>query len=61
MALKKFPIDYIQIAKDRETRTLAMTSVHEVVFGISPLDERKYKRNRHLWCYSTEALTQVES
>lgn len=60
MALTKFPIDYIKIAKDREKRTLAMTSVHEIAFGISPLDKRKYKRNRHLWCYNTKALQAVE-
>ena len=34
MALTMFPIDYIQTAKDREKRTLAMTSVHEIAFGI---------------------------
>lgn len=60
MALTMFPIDYIQTAKDREKRTLAMTSVHEIAFGISPLDKRKYKRNRHLWCYDTKALQSVE-
>lgn len=60
MALTKFPIDYIKIAKDREKRTLAMTYVHEIAFGISPLDKRKYKRNRHLWCYNTKALQAVE-
>ena len=60
MALTKYPIDYIQIAKDREKRTLAMSSVHDIAFGISPLDKRKYKRNRHLWCYSTKALYYVE-
>ena len=59
MALTKFPIDYIKIAKDREKRTLAMTSVHEIAFGISPLDKRKYKRNRQLWCYNTKALQAV--
>ena len=60
MALTKYPIDYIQTAKDREMRTHAMTFVHEIAFGISPLDERKYKRNRHLWCYDTKTLQAVE-
>lgn len=60
MALTKFPKDYIQVAKDREKRTLAMCSVHDIAFGISSLDEPKYKRNRHLWCYNTDSLNVVE-
>lgn len=60
MVLNKFPIGYIQTAKDREKRTLAMASAHDIAFGISPLDKRKYKHNRHLWCYNTEALDTVE-
>lgn len=60
MSLAKYPIDYIPKALAREERSLAMKTVHDIAFGISDLDVPKYKRNKHLWCYSTEALNEVE-
>lgn len=60
MSLTKYPIDYIQTAMDREKRTLAMTTEHDIAFGISALDNPKHKRNMHLWCYTTESLGKVE-
>lgn len=60
MSLAKYPIDYIPKAIAREKRTLVMKTVHDIAFGISDLDVPKYKRNKHLWCYSTDALNKVE-
>lgn len=60
MSLSKHPIDYIEKAVDREKRTLAMSTEHDIAFGISVLDHPERKRNMHLWCYSTIALDKVE-
>lgn len=52
-------IDYIR--NKREPMDIGMTSAHEIARGVNNTNAPDAKRNGHLWCYSNDAIKEVES
>ena len=52
-------IDYIR--NKREPMDIGMTSAHEIARGVNNTMAPEAKRNGHLWCYSNDAIKEVES
>ena len=52
-------IDYIK--NKREPMDLGMTTAYEIARGVNNTMAPDAKRNGHLWCYSNDAIKEVES
>ena len=56
------PKDYIDDVKNiREPLDLGMSSAYEIARGVNNTMAPDAKRNGHLWCYSNDAIKEVES
>ena len=52
-------IDYVK--NTREPKDIGMTSAYEIARGVNNTMAPEAKRNGHLWCYSNDAIKEVES
>ena len=52
-------IDYVK--NEREPMDLGMTTAYEIARGVNNTMAPDAKRNGHLWCYSNDAIKEVES
>ena len=52
-------IDYVR--NKREPMDIGMSSAYEIARGVNNTNAPEAKRNGHLWCYSNEAIKEVES
>ena len=52
-------IDYVR--NKREPMDIGMSSAYEIVRGVNNTMSPDAKRNGHLWCYSNDAIKEVES
>ena len=52
-------IDYVK--NTREPKDIGMTSAYEIARGVNNTMAPDAKRNGHLWCYSNNAIKEVES
>ena len=52
-------IDYVR--NTREPMDIGMSSAYEIVRGVNNTNDPESKRNGHLWCYSNDAIKEVES
>ena len=52
-------IDYVR--NKREPIDIGMSSAYEFVRGVNNTNDPESKRNGHLWCYSNDAIKEVES
>lgn len=52
-------IDYIK--NIREPMDIGMSSAYEIARGVNNTNDPEAKRNGHLWCYSNDAIKEVEN
>ena len=52
-------IDYVK--NTREPMDIGMSSAYEIARGVNNTMAPDAKRNGHLWCYSNDAIKEVES
>ena len=52
-------IDYVK--NTREPMDIGMSSAYEIARGVNNTMAPDAKRNGHLWCYSNNAIKEVES
>ena len=52
-------IDYVK--NEREPLDIGMSSAYEIARGVNNTMAPDAKRNGHLWCYSNDAIKEVES
>ena len=52
-------IDYVK--NEREPMDLGMTTEYEIARGVNNTNDPEAKRNGHLWCYSNDAIKEVEN
>lgn len=52
-------IDYVK--KPRDPMDIGMSSAYEIARGVNNTMAPDAKRNGHLWCYSNDAIKEVES
>lgn len=52
-------IDYVR--NKRESMDIGMTTAYEIARGVNKTNAPEAKRNGHLWCYSKDAIKEVES
>lgn len=52
-------IDYVK--NTRESMDIGMSSAYEIARGVNNTMAPEAKRNGHLWCYSNDAIKEVES
>lgn len=52
-------IDYVR--NTREPMDIGMSSAYEIARGVNNTKAPDAKRNGHLWCYSNDAIKEVES
>ena len=52
-------IDYVR--NKREPMDIGMSSAYEIARGVNNTMAPDAKRNGHLWCYSNDAIKEVES
>ena len=52
-------IDYVK--NTREPMDIGMSSAYEIARGVNNTNDPEAKRNGHLWCYSNDAIKEVES
>ena len=59
MNLISYYIDYVR--NKREPMDIGMSSAYEIARGVNNTMAPDAKRNGHSWCYSNDAIKEVES